>query len=45
MEKRKKEKCFYCNDTAEYSDLAKEGEFFIVTGVCKKHMTNYYSAS
>ena len=33
------EKCHYCNDVAEYNDLAD----FAVVGVCKKHMTNYHS--
>lgn len=39
------QKCFYCEKTAEYNDLVKEGDNYVVTGVCKKHATNYYGAS
>ena len=39
------QKCFYCDKTAEYNDLVKEGDNYVVTGVCKKHSTNYYEAS
>jgi hypothetical protein len=45
MEKRQPEKCHYCSNPAEYSDLASEGEFFFVTGVCKKHMIDYSDPS
>ncbi len=38
------QKCFYCDNIAEYTDLAKEGDNYVVTGVCKKHATNYYSS-
>ena len=45
MEKLKLEKCYYCNNNSEYNDLAKQGDFFFVTGVCKDHMTNYSNPS
>ena len=41
METREPEKCHYCDRKAEYNDLASEGEYFIVTGVCSKHVKNY----
>jgi hypothetical protein len=45
MEKREPEKCHYCNNKAEYNDLASEGEYFFVTGVCKTHATKYCEGS
>ena len=39
------QKCFYCEKTAEYNDLVKEGDNYVVTGVCKKHCNNYHEAS
>ena len=39
------QKCFYCDKVAEYNDLVKEGDNYVVTGVCKKHATRYYESS
>jgi hypothetical protein len=45
METRQQEKCHYCENKAEYSDLASDGENFFVTGVCKIHATKYCEGS
>ena len=45
METREPEKCYYCENKAEYNDLAYEGEYFFVTGVCSKHVKNYVEGS
>jgi hypothetical protein len=37
------EKCYYCENEAKYNDLVKDGEDFVVTGVCGYHTKNYYS--
>lgn len=37
-----KEKCYYCNNEAQYNELVLDGKDFVVTGVCKAHAQNYY---
>ena len=38
-----KEKCYYCENEAEYQDVVIDNESFIVDAVCKQHITNYLS--
>lgn len=38
---RPPEKCYYCDNDAEYNDLVGEKNNFSVAGVCKKHVKNY----
>ena len=39
IESRPKEKCFYCENEAEYSQLVGDENNYIVAEVCKKHLT------
>ena len=39
IESRPNEKCFYCDNDAEYSQLVGEEDDYVVAGVCKKHLT------
>lgn len=39
IESRPVEKCFYCNEKAEYTQLVGEEGNYSVAGVCKKHLT------
>lgn len=33
------DKCHFCDNTAEYNDIAKvEGNGYVVSSVCKKHL-------
>jgi hypothetical protein len=44
IDSRPPEKCYYCNNAAEYSDIVGEPEAYFVASVCKKHVANYLSA-
>lgn len=35
------ELCHYCNNKAEFNDLAAMDNKFIIAGVCPKHLKNY----
>ena len=39
IESRSDEKCFYCDNIAEYSQLVGEENNYVVASVCKKHLT------
>ena len=42
IESRDQEKCYDCENVAEYNDLVgTQAEGFSVTGVCKKHIKQY----
>lgn len=38
------ETCYYCNNPAEFNDIAPNGENYVVAGVCLKHLKNYGNA-
>jgi hypothetical protein len=41
LEKREPEKCFYCNNVAEYNDIVDDNGAWAVSGVCSVHAAKY----
>ena len=39
IESRKPEKCYYCDKKAEYNQLVEDSASFVVSGVCKDHLS------